>query len=336
MSKDLYNILGVDENADDVTIKKAYHKLSMKTHPDTPGGGDEERFKEISGAYEVLSDREKRQEYDMKRNIPMFGEGIPIPPELFDILSGGMGGIPGMGGISFMGGPMGGLDQLFGGAGPQLFHMSSNMQNPFMQSRGKTPRKGQNVSNVMGTRMREDGQKKFKIPPIEKNLEISLEEAFSGKTKQISLTRTVISCMTRTLEKETLYVTIPKGVDTDEIIVIENKGNVHNDNKGDVKIIVKVKNFTKFDRRGLDLIYTKEISLKEALCGFTFDMEYIDGKVFKINNNEGNIISDGYEKNIPDMGLTRDNITGILTIRFKVSYPKTLTLETIQKIKEIL
>ena len=333
MNKDLYNILGVDENADDVTIKKAYHKLSMKTHPDTPGGGDEEKFKEISGAYEVLRDRGKRQEYDMKRNNQMFGEGIPIPPELFDILSGGMGG---MGGISFMGGPMGGVEQLFGGAGPQIFHMSSNMHNPFMQSRGKTTRKGPNMSNIMGNRMREDGQKKFKIPPIEKNLEISLEEAFSGKTKQISLTRTVISGMTRTLEKETLYVTIPKGVDTDEIIVIENKGNVHNDHHGDVKIIVKVKNFTKFERRGLDLIYTKEISLKEALCGFTFDMEYIDGKVFKINNNEGNIISDGYEKNIPDMGLRRDNISGILTIRFKVIYPKTLTLENIQKIKEIL
>ena len=336
MTGDLYNILGVEEDSDDVTIKKAYHKLSMKTHPDTPGGGDEERFKEISGAYEVLRDREKRHEYDMKRNNPMFGEGMQLPPELFDILSGGLGGIPNIGGISFMGGPMGGLENMFGGSGQQLFHMRSNMQNPFAQSINKSTRKGHSLSNVMGNRSREDCQKKFKIPYIEKNLDISLEEAYTGKTKQISVTRTVISGMTRTLEKETLYVTIPKGVDTDEIIVIENKGNIHNDNNGDIKIIVKVKNFTMFERRGLDLLYIKEISLKEALCGFTFDMEYIDGKVFKINNNEGNIISDGYEKNISDMGLTRDNTTGMLTIRFKVCYPKSLTLENIQKIKEIL
>ena len=135
---------------------------------------------------------------------------------------------------------------------------------------------------------------------------------------------------------ETLYISIPKGVDTDEIITIEDKGNIHNEISGDVKIIIKIKNYTKFERKGLDLIYNKEISLKEALCGFSFDMEYIDGKVFKINNNEGNIISDGYEKNIPNMGMNRDNNIGILTINFKVIYPKKLSLEDIQKIKEIL
>lgn len=321
MSDDLYDILGVDENVDETTLKKTYRKLSMKTHPDSKGGGDEERFKKIAGAYEVLSDRRKREEYDMKRNNPMFnGGGMAFPPEIFDILS----GLGGMGGV-------GGAEGLFGAQGPHIFHVSGNMGMPSMGNPFGHMRMNRGKEKQMG------GNPRINKPiPIEKTLDISLEEAFLGKTKQISINRTIISGMSRSIEKETLYISIPKGVDTDEIITIEDKGNVHNEIFGDVKIIINIKNFTKFERRGLDLIYNKEISLKEALCGFSFDMEYIDGKVFKINNNEGNIISDGYEKNIPNMGMNRENNVGILTIKFKVIYPKKLSLENIQIIKEIL
>jgi DnaJ homolog subfamily A member 2 len=324
MSDNLYEILGVDENVDNTTLKKAYRKLSMKTHPDVRGG-DEERFKQIAGAYEVLSDRRKRDEYDMKRNNPMFsGHGMQFPPEIFDILS-GLGGMGGMGG-------MGSAEGLFGAQGPHIFHVSGNMGMPQMGNPfGHMQANRRSRETSIGEKPRVN-----KPVPIEKPLEISLEEAFLGKTKQISINRTIISGMSRSIEKETLYISIPKGVDTDEIITIEDKGNIHNEISGDVKIIIKIKNYTKFERKGLDLIYNKEISLKEALCGFSFDMEYIDGKVFKINNNEGNIISDGYEKNIPNMGMNRDNNIGILTINFKVIYPKKLSLEDIQKIKEIL
>jgi len=58
----LYTKLGVDKDADFTTIKKAYHKLARTNHPDR--GGDKEKFQEIQGAYEVLSDREKREKYD--------------------------------------------------------------------------------------------------------------------------------------------------------------------------------------------------------------------------------------------------------------------------------
>ena len=67
MTKDLYDILGVDKNVDDSTLKKAYRKLSKKYHPDVnlDDPTAEEKFKEISHAYTILSDKQKRQNYDM-------------------------------------------------------------------------------------------------------------------------------------------------------------------------------------------------------------------------------------------------------------------------------
>ena len=91
---------------------------------------------------------------------------------------------------------------------------------------------------------------------------------------------------------ETLYVSIPAGIDDNEIIVLKGKGNMIDEaNKGDIKVFVKIKNNTEFVRNGLDLTYHKTISLKDALCGFSFDLKYIDGRTFKINNGNGNVIS---------------------------------------------
>ena len=61
--KDLYGLLGVDKNVDDNTLKKAYRKMAVKHHPDK--GGDEQNFKDISEAYEILSDQNKRKTYDL-------------------------------------------------------------------------------------------------------------------------------------------------------------------------------------------------------------------------------------------------------------------------------
>ena len=138
-------------------------------------------------------------------------------------------------------------------------------------------------------------------------------------------------------ETEMLYVKIPPGVDENEIIMLHKKGNVISDtNKGDVKIFVKIDNKTEYQRNGLDLIYCKTISLKEALCGFEFTMKYVDGRKFQITNNMGNIITPGHKKVIPKMGMKRDDNVGNLVIDFTIVFPETLKQEQIDQIKEHL
>jgi DnaJ family protein A protein 2 len=81
----------------------------------------------------------------------------------------------------------------------------------------------------------------------------------------------------------------------------------------------------------------KAISLKEALCGFTFDMKYLNGKNYSINNQAGNIIVPDYQKLISGMGLAREgHKTGNLIIHFKVQFPEKLEEEQIAKLREAL
>ena len=107
--KDYYAVLGVSETANPTDITKAYRKLARETHPDA-NPGSEDRFKEVSAAYDVIGDEEKRKEYDEVRRMgPM---------------AGGMGGAPG--GFSFSADDLGGLGDLFG--------------NLFGRGRGREPR----------------------------------------------------------------------------------------------------------------------------------------------------------------------------------------------------
>jgi DnaJ-class molecular chaperone len=125
-------------------------------------------------------------------------------------------------------------------------------------------------------------------------------------------------------------------MDEGEIILLKDKGNAINDDlKGDVKVVVKVENTTAFQRSGLDLVLSKSISIKEALCGFTFELKYITGRTYTINNNAGNIIPNGYKKIIPSMGFSRDGHTGNLVIVFDVKFPEKLSDASLEALKKI-
>lgn len=78
------------------------------------------------------------------------------------------------------------------------------------------------------------------------------------------------------------------------------------------------------------------ISLKESLCGFSFDLKYIDGREFKINNEQGKIIPHNFKKYIEKMGMIRDNDIGNLIIDFSIIYPKELSKDDIKKLEKIL
>jgi len=174
------------------------------------------------------------------------------------------------------------------------------------------------------------------VPDIYINLTISLETSYLGSNMPIEINRTINNNSSNLQETETVYVEIPKGVDNNEIIILERKGDIVNGLKGDLKIQIEIKNETLFKRRGLDLFYFHKISLKESLCGFQFKLLLLSGKFINIKNKEGNIISPNSFKTIFNMGMTRNNQNGSLIIEFEVEFPNSLTSEKIEKIKNIL
>ena len=172
---------------------------------------------------------------------------------------------------------------------------------------------------------------------IVKTIEIDIEKAYTGCTLPVEIKRMIVEGNIQREEMETLYVPISEGIDDNEIIILKGKGNIIDEsNKGDLKIFIRIKNNTEFTRNGLDLTFHKTISLKEALCGFSFDLKYIDGRTFKINNGNGNVISANYKKMIPSMGMKREDHTGNLIINFNVTFPERLTEEQVKIIEDIL
>jgi len=314
-NNNLYETLGIDKTATQEEIKKAYRKLSLELHPDRNNGSDEstEKFKKISNAYETLGDEDKRKMYDMRDNTFNNKGGIGIDPtELFNLFSQNI--FSKMGQHMNMGqGP---------GHGPGSHGPASH---------GPIPN-GPGFFNVEGLR-----QSLNKPMPIMKNLEITLTKAYVGCTLPLEITRWVNENGIKREETETIYINIPKGVDTNELIILREKGHIINDSiKGDIKIFISIKNDTEFIRNGLDLVLNKTITLKEALCGFSFDMKYLDGKIFKINNGNGNVIGFNYKKVLPDMGMKRDNHTGNIIINFTIVFPEKLTAEQVESLLTIL
>ena len=180
-------------------------------------------------------------------------------------------------------------------------------------------------------------QQPSKPAPIIKTVEINMEQVLTGTTVPIDVERWIVEKGIKVFEKETVYITIPQGIDEGEIILLRDKGNIINENlKGDIKIFVKIENNTLFKRSGLDLILEKNISLKESLCGFSFEIKYINGKSYTLHNNSGNIIPSEFRKILPNMGITRDGHIGNMIIIFHVDFPEKLKEEQINKLKEIL
>ena len=338
MGDNFYNILEVPENATGDEIKKAYRRLSLIHHPDKNNNSAESatKFQKISEAYETLGDADKKREYDMTRNNP------------FIKMMGGMGGMP-MGpmdmnhmgqGQNAMGQGQNVMDDLlanlFGFAGmgghgqglPPGFHMQG-MPPAFSSGFGPNVRVFHNGRPVNMAQQQ-------KPAPIIMTIIVPIDKILSGTTVPIDVERWVLENGNKVHEHETIYVTVPKGVDEGEIIVLKDKGNAINDDlRGDVKVVIKVENNTGFQRAGLDLIMSKSISIKEALCGFTFELKYITGRTYTINNNAGNIIPNGYKKIIPNMGFTRDGHTGNLVIVFDVKFPEKLSEDALDALKKI-
>jgi len=308
MSKNYYHILEIDKSASQDEIKKAYRRLSLKYHPDKNGDADITKFHDISEAYETLSNEEKKAEYDNPSSFQNVGMDNSDIENLFNNIffanmrgrPMGMGGMPGMHNIFEDGGFS---------AGPRVQIFQNGVPIHVIQQ----------------------------PPCIIKNIVISFEQVLNAFTIPVEIERWIIENGLKVYETETLYVNIPEGIDDNEMILLEGKGNIGPRNtKGDIKLFVKVENKTLFERKGLDLYYVKNITLKESLCGFCFDLLYLNQKNYKINNSLGNIIPHDYQKVINGLGLKRDGHQGNLIIHFKVSFPTHLTIEKVKRLEEIL
>lgn len=336
MSETFYNILEVSETASIDEIKKSYRRLSMLFHPDKNKNNPDAtaKFQKISEAYETLGDVDKKKEYDMSRNNPFFKM---------------MGGNPGANSN-----PNSAVDELFSNIFGMHFGQGNNPfgqgnpnfnqgNNPFgnMASFGPGQNSpfGPNVrifQNGVPVNMQGFSQGMQKPIPIISNISVPIDKILTGTTIPIDIERWIMQDGNKVFEKETLYLTVPKGIDEGEIIILRDKGNIaREDCKGDVKIFIKIVNDTEFKRSGLDLLLEKTITVKEALCGFSFELKYITGKTYTITNNSGNIISHGYAKIIPNMGFSRENHTGNLIITFNVKFPEKLTDEVMEQLKKI-
>ena len=314
--EDYYKILGVNSNDNSDKIKKAFRKLSLKHHPDR--GGDAAEFKKINEAYQTLGDPNKKQQYDIQKNSP-FGSmrmgGGGGMDDIFSMMFGG--GIPGMGGRH----PHGGVPGMpFGFGGPGMPHVQ-------VFHNGRPVNMGQ-----------------YRKPsPIVKTINITLEQAYTGLNYPLKIEKWIMEGNVKKMENETIYIDITPGIDSNEIILLKNRGNVMSENNiGDVKVFVKIINNTPFKRDGLDLIIKKKISLKEALVGFIFDLKHLSGKTYTINNKTGKVVTPDFVKEVENMGMKRTRphpaspLVGKLLICFEIEYPTSITEEQRKKLEEIL
>ena len=333
MDENYYKLLNVNEDASLDEIKKSYKNLAKKYHPDRKSG-NEEMFKKINNAYEVLSDSEKRKLYDKYGSVDMYGQFDNSDP--FDIFANVFG-------------------NMFG---------NSSSNNNVKRTKDKKIYKGITLENLYsGVNM------KF---IIERNK--ICKTCFGSGTKDISFVSkcntcnghgvcrvksfiglTIMSCekcfgtgeyipndqKCKTCDgdkvvnkKEEITVKIPKGFNENYIVLKGYSDEYINCETGDLVIHFRLKNHDVFSMNGKDLYMVKKISLKDALCGFELDVVHLDKNIYKIKIDE--IISPEYKKQIKNLGMyISDNNYGNLYIKFEILFPKSLDNNIKQKLREL-
>merc|ERR1711977_142375 len=263
----LYKILGVDKDASDSEIKKAYRKLAMKHHPDK--GGDPDTFKGMTEAHTILSDPEKRSLYDR----------------------GGMDAVESGGGG---GGDM--MSQLFGQnrwGGRSGKKKGSNVVRPL-------PVSLEDLYNGVTKKLRITRQ------VIDKEAGVKKCKTCGGKGVVIKTVRMgpMIQQMqsacsdcggqgftySQSRMQEVLEVHIDKGAPDGHKCVFHNKADeIPDGDAGDVVFVLKEKPHDLYRRHGADLYVKKDISLVEALCGFEMELPKLDGRTLVIKTKPGDI-----------------------------------------------
>ena len=295
-TRDYYDILGVDEDASKKEIKKAYRDLARKHHPDRnpDDEGAEQRFKEIQKAYSVLSDEEKRQEYDQYRRFG--GQGG------FGGVNGGQGGWGRGGGgpeVRFEQGGAGGLGDIF-----ESFFGGGGGSHPFgQQTRGQQRQHGQQRRRQQAP----GGQ------DVETTLRVSFQDALHGGRKTV-----------RIPGGESIRLKIPQGVRNGTKIRLRGKGQPGPTGQhGDLYVTFKVGDHPRFDRKGDDIYLTEPVGLFEALFGTERRIPTPYGQHVKVTIPEGT--QPGEKLRLRGQGVKTDDGQGDLYVEIDVRIPDDLT-----------
>lgn len=366
----LYDRLGVSATASQEEIKKAYRKQALKNHPDkNPAGA--EKFKEASEAYEILSDPEKRRNYDNYGYDFITGNGPP-PPE-----PGGDNPYAGAGGFG-AGGMPGGFGGMGGGPGRSFHFTSSNgrggggafggFSDPkdifaeFMRGSGGSMGGGGGGlggddddfftsfgggsfgGRPAGGRSAGSQQYRRREPEpettvVEKNLPVSLEEMYNGAQKKLKVQRKTYDAQTgkQNTEDKILSVPIKRGLKAGSKIKYPDMGDQVEGGVQDLHFIIKEKPHPLFTRDGDDIKHTVEISLKEALTGWSRTVQTIDGKQLSVSS-AGPTNPDWVER-FPNQGMPKSKTPtsrGDFIVGVKIKFPTSLTAQQKQQLKEIL
>lgn len=341
MGVDYYNVLKVGRNATEEDLKKAYRKLAMKWHPDKNPNNKKEaeaKFKQISEAYEVLSDKQKREIYDQYGEEGLKGQGPP----------------PGAGGSS----PFSN-----GGGGPNVFTFNPrNAEDVFAEFFGSSsPFGGMGGFSSMGSRSSrfQDGAfggfsgtenifRSFgegapagprKAPPVENKLPCTLEELYNGSTRKMKISRNIVDANGKsTPVEEILTIEVKPGWKKGTKITFPEKGNEQpNVVPADLVFVIDEKPHSVYKREGNDLVVTQKISLMEALTGCTLNLTTLDGRSLNIPISD--IVNAGTEKVVQNEGMPigkEHGRKGNLRIKFDIKFPTRLTAEQKAGLKRLL
>ncbi len=351
MSKDFYSVLGVEKTADEKAIKKAYRRLAMKYHPDKnpDDPSAEEKFKEATMAYEVLSDANKRSAYD-RMGHAAFEQGMN---------NGGFNGAGGFNGDfgdifgdifgAFGGGGRGGFHDFFGGGGgggraraskgaDLLYRLSLTLEEAV---KGCKKEITYSTSVTCGTCHGKGAKSDADITTCSTchgKGQIHLQQGFfvvqqtcpqcGGSGKQIKNPCMDCGGAGKQQKSQTLEVSIPAGVDNGDRVRLSGKGEAGDSGmpSGDLYVEINVKPHEIFTRNGADLHLDVPINMATAALGDEVEVPTLDGRL-KIKIAEGT--QSGKMLRVRGKGVTtvRGGMQGDLICRIIVETPTHLTHE---------
>lgn len=308
---DPYGTLGIQKGASEDEVKKAYRKLAMKHHPDK--GGDPEQFKKIQGAYDILSDSQKRQNFDQFGNAggPQGPQGFPggFPADMFSQMFGGGGGNP----FAGFGGPKGpvrranhdheisiSLEESYRGLSKNL---RLSLAKPCMACRKKCPQcQGRGAVHIQ-------------MGPMQ------LQQPCPACGGQGAARTGCQECSMKgqKIEVLNLELKIPAGIENGNTIVCAGLGEQSlnpGEEAGDLVFHIKVMEHQELMRQGNDLIWHTRISFQDSVNGKKVKVPHFDGPI-EIDTSEWGVLDPRSDYIIPNKGFKG----GKLRVSFNVIYP---------------